>query len=66
LCLAVTGLLRLQLKKLIMRVSAMAVCRKMVARSMLLLLSAGNVGQTLAADEFATFIFENDVITDVS
>jgi lipid A 3-O-deacylase len=38
----------------------------MMARSMLLLLSAGNVAQALATDEFATFIFENDVVTDDS
>jgi lipid A 3-O-deacylase len=56
----------LQLKKLIAQVSKFVVCRKMMARSMLLLLSAGNVAQALAADEFATFIFENDVVTDDS
>ena len=44
----------------------MAVCRQTMARSMLLLLSAGNVAQALAAEEFATFIFENDVFTDNS
>ena len=42
------------------------VCRQMLARVLLSLLSFGYVVPELAVEEFATFIFENDVFTDDS
>jgi len=40
--------------------------RPVLRFTILLLFSAGHVAQALAAEEFATFIFENDVFTDNS
>jgi hypothetical protein len=43
-----------------------AICRQMLARVLLSLLSFGYVVPELAVEEFATFIFENGVFTDDS
>jgi len=56
----------LNLTKLIAQMTIFTVCRQMLARVLLFLLSVGYVVPALAVEEFATFIFENDVFTDDS
>jgi len=54
------------LKILIFKMRAFVVYRQLMVCSIFILLSTGNVGKAVAADEFAAFIFENDVFTDNS